>query len=153
MLTAVPHHWFSWDFSLFNKGESVAEIDMSSWREKGSVTVSNSTYRVYREGLFSGEFILESNGTVHARARKPSAMTRRLVINVGGSEFELRPRSALSRKFHLLSGGAVVGTLSPGGFLSCRMHIDLSEDLPLPIRAFVVWLALLLWKRESEAAS
>lgn len=153
MLTAIPRHWFSWDFTLFDKGESLAEIGMSSWREKGRVTVSNTTYRVYREGFFTGAFVLESNGTVLARAEKPSAMTRKVVVHFGGSQFELKPRSGLSRKFQLLSGGAIVGTLSPAGFLSRRMNIELSEDLPLLIKVFVVWLTVLLWKRESEAAT
>jgi hypothetical protein len=150
MLTAIPRHWFSWHFTLLERDESLGEIDLSSWCEKGSLAVSNTTYRVYREGLFSGAFILESNGEVMARAEKPSAMTRRVVVYFGGAQFELRPRSALSRTFQLLSGGTIVGSLSPSGFLSRRMDIELSEDLPLPIRAFVVWLTVVLWKRDSE---
>jgi hypothetical protein len=151
-MLAIPRNWFSWDFTLFDEGHSLAKIRMSSWREKGTLTIADQTYRVYREGLFSGSFILESRGTVLARAAKPSAMTRRLVVDCGGSEFELKPLSAFSRKFQLRSGGAIVGTLSPGGFLSRRMNVELSPDLPLPARVFVVWLAVLLWKRESESA-
>jgi hypothetical protein len=79
-------------------------------------------------------------------------MTRRLVVDVGTAQFELRPPSAMSRKFHLLSGATIIGTLSPGGFLSRRMNIDLPVDLPLPTRAFVVWLTVFSWKRESQAA-
>jgi hypothetical protein len=150
MLTAIPRHWFSWDFTLLEKDESLAKIDVSSWREKGTLTVANTTYRVYREGLFSGAFILESNGAVLARAEKPSALTRRVVVYFGNAQFELKPRSALSRTFQLLAGGTVVGSLSPSGFLSRRMDIELSRELPLPIRAFVVWLTVVLWKRDSE---
>jgi hypothetical protein len=153
MLTAIPHHWFSWDFSLLDKGEPLAEIDMSSWREKGSLRVSDSSYLVYRERVLSGDFLLEANGTVIARAKKASAMTRRLLLTVADSQFELKPRSALTRKFDLLSNGVIVGTLAPHGFLNRRMSVDLPEDLPLPIRSFVVWLTLLMWKRESEAAA
>jgi hypothetical protein len=151
MLTAIPRHWFSWDFTLFEKDRSLAEIDMSAWREKGELTVTNTTYRVYREGLFSGAFILEGNGAVVARAEKPSAMTRRVVLNFGSTQFELKPRSTLFfRTFHLLSGKRIVGTLSPRGFLSRRMDIELSDDIPLPIKVFVVWLTVLLWKRDSD---
>jgi hypothetical protein len=32
------------------------------------------------------------------------------------------------------------------------MNIDLPENLPLPVRAFVIWLTVLLWKREAQAA-
>ena len=151
MLTAIPRHWFSWDVTLFEKDRSLAEIDMSAWREKGEVTVANTTYRVFREGLFSGDFVLEGNGLVVARAEKPSATTRRVVLTFGSTHFELKPRFTLfSRTFNLLAGRQVVGTLSPRGFLSRRMDIELSEDLPLPIKVFVVWLTVLLWKRDSD---
>ena len=39
------------------------------------------------------------------------------------------------------------------GFLSRLMNVELPDDLPLPIRALVVWLTLLLWKRDSEAGT
>jgi hypothetical protein len=151
MLTAIPRNWFSWDFTLVDEGHPLAEIGMSSWREKGTLTIANQTYRIFREGFFSGSFVLESSGAILARAAKPSAMTRRLIIDCNGSEFELKPVSAFTRKFQLLSRGAIVGTLSPRGFLSRRMNVELSPDLPLPARVFVVWLAVLMWKRESES--
>jgi hypothetical protein len=39
MLTAIPRHWFSWDFTLFEKGVPFAQLAMSLWREKGGFTV------------------------------------------------------------------------------------------------------------------
>ncbi len=153
MLTANPQSWFSWDFTLVKNGESLADIDLSSWREKGALTVASSTYRVYREGLCSGAFLLESNGTVVARAHKPSAWTRRLVLDFGGAQFELKPRSAFTRGFHLLKDERIVGTLLPASFLTRKINVELPEDLPLQIRAFIVWLTVMLWKRDASAAT
>jgi hypothetical protein len=153
MLTASPRSWFSWNFTLAKDGESLADIDLSSWREKGALTVANSSYRVHREGLFSGAFVLESNGTVAARAHKPSAWTRRLVIEVDGAQFELRPRSAFTRGFQLFKGERIVGNLSPASWLNRKLDVELPEDLPLLIKAFVVWLTVLLWKRDADAAA
>jgi hypothetical protein len=153
MLTANPRSWFSWDFTLAQDGKSLANIDLSSWREKGDLTVANSSYRVYREGICSGAFILESNGKIVARARKPSAWTRRLLIEIGGTQFELRPKSALTRGFRLLKGEQVVGTLSPASIWSRKINVELPEDIPLLTRAFVVWLTVLLWRRDANAAA
>lgn len=153
MLTANPHSWFSWDFTLAKNGESIANIDLSSWREKGALTVANATYRISREGLCSGAFLLESNGTVLARARKPSAWTRRLVLDFGGAKFELKPQSAFARGFQLLEDERIVGTLLPDSFLTRKFNVELPEDLPLQIRAFIVWLTVLLWKRDASAAA
>jgi hypothetical protein len=152
MLTANPRSWFSWDFILAKDGESLATIDLSSWREKGALNVANLPYRVYREGVWSGAFVLESNGAIVARAHKPSAWTRRLVIEVNGVQFELKPLSSFTRGFRLLKGEKVVGTLSPASIWNRKINVELPEDIPLSIRAFVVWLAVLLWRRDASAA-
>ncbi len=115
--------------------------------------MANSTYRVYREGLCSGAFVLESNGTVVARANKPSAWTRRFVLEFGGTQFELKPQSAFTRGYKLINGERIVGTLSPASFLSRKINVELPEDLPIQIRAFVVWLTVLLWRRDASAAA
>jgi hypothetical protein len=152
MLTANPRSWLSWDFTLAKDGKSLADIDLSSWREKGNLIVANSPYRVYREGICSGAFVLESNGAVVARAYKPSAWTRRLVIEVGGVQFELKPLSAFTRGFRLLQGEKTIGTLSAARMWNRKMNVELPEDIPLLTRAFVVWLAVLLWRRDAAAA-
>jgi hypothetical protein len=36
---------------------------------------------------------------------------------------------------------------------SRRANIDLPAEWPLPTRAFLFWLALLMWKQEQAAAS
>lgn len=149
MLTAVPRHWFSWDFTLTDGEKPLAEIDSSWWREKGVLTIADKPYRVYREGPL-GAFVLESNGNVLARAEKPSAFSRRIVLHYSGTRYELKPRHVLSRTFQLLKGTAVVGALSPKGLPSRRMDIDLPEELPLAVRVFVVWLTVMLRKRDSD---
>ena len=153
MLTAYPRSWLSWDFTLAKDGQALASIDLSSWREKGNIIVANATYRVYREGLCSGAFVLESNGTVVARASKPSAWTRRLVMEVGGAQFELKPLSAFGRGFRLLKGETTIGTLSPASMWNRRINVELPEYIPLPSRAFLVWLTVLLWRRAANAAA
>jgi hypothetical protein len=151
MLTAKPQSWLNWDFTLARNGEFLANIDLSIWRERGGFTVADTSYRTYREGLFSGAFILEANGAVVARAYKPSAWTRRLIIEFDDVQLELKPLSALRRGFQLKSGARTIGTVVPRGFLSRGIDIDLPDDLPLPLRAFVVWLVVMLWRREANA--
>jgi hypothetical protein len=153
MLTANPRHWYSWDFRLAKNGTSLAHIDLSSWWEKGSLTVANSSCRVYREGLFFGAFVLESKGSIVARAHKPSAWSRKLVIEAGGERFELKPQSSFTRGFKLLRDNRVVGTLSAASFLTRKINVELPEDLPLQLRAFFVWLTVLLWRRDASGAA
>jgi hypothetical protein len=74
-------------------------------------------------------------------------------LDFGGAQFELKPQSPFTRGFQLLKGKRIVGTLLPASFLTRKINVELPEDLPLQIRAFIVWLTVLLWKRDASAAA
>jgi len=152
MLEAVPNNFFSWDFTVMDGPRPVAEIDVSRWREKGQLTVEGTPYEVYREGLMSGAFILESAGSVLARAEKPSAFQRLFLVEHEGRQYTLRARTAFLREFILLDGSTEIGSLSPEGIFTRRMAADLPEHLPLPVRIFLIWLTVILWKRDTDSA-
>lgn len=153
MLQAVPKHWYSWDYTVFDGQHPIAELDVSWWREKGILTIDGIAHRVYREGIMSGAFLLELDSEIVARAEKPSPLTRRIVMQCGGSTYTLAPRYPFGRSFRLVDPAGIIGTLSPRGILSRRMNIDLPAGLPLAVRVFVVWLTVILWKRDSDAAA
>ena len=81
MLEAVPKTWLSWDYSIVDGSTTIADMDLSLWREKGQVTTGNEVYSVYREGLAQGAFVLALDGTILARAEKPSALRRSFTID------------------------------------------------------------------------
>ncbi|HTU99760.1 MAG TPA: hypothetical protein VMF13_04425 [Luteitalea sp.] len=153
MLTATPKRWFSWDFTIEEGDRQVAAIDVSSWRERGTLTVDGVDHRVYREGILTGDFILEAAGTVVARAEKPSAFRRVFLIEYHGRRYVLQPTSVLSRGMTLLEGDRSVGVIAPGGILTRRADVELPEDMPLAVRVFVIWLTVILWKRDSDAGA
>lgn len=153
MLTATPKRWFSWDFTVQEGSNPVAKLDLSLWREKGTITVQGKDYRVYREGWMSGYYYLENAGAVLARAEKPSAFRRTLVIEHAGRAYTLQARSPFGRTFVLLQGGGEVGRIRPLGLFTRRAEVDLPESLPLAVRVFALWLVVILWKRESDSAA
>jgi len=152
MLTAIPRSWFSWDFALTDGDTPLGDIDFSAWREKGELKIGGAPYRVYREAML-GPFVLESGSGVVARAVKPSSLSRRFIIEYGHAQYELQPASFFSRGFQLMAGSTPIGTLSASGFLTRRMNIDLPKSLPLPVRAFIAWLVIMLWRRDASAAT
>ena len=153
MLKAIPKRWFSWDFTVMEGSQPVADIDVSWWREKGLLTVHGTDYTVYREGLMSGAFILELDGTVLARAEKPSTFHRAFLIEHAGKQYTLRAKSAFRRAFLLLDGSREIGALSPEGIFTRRATVEFPEELPLPAKVFIIWLAVILWKRDSDSAA
>jgi signal transduction histidine kinase len=151
-LTLVPRRWYSWDFDLVDGDRRLAGLEMSWWREKGVLTVDGVDHRIYRESL-AGDFVLEQNGTVVARATKLSVWTNSFVLTCGGHEYSLRKRSMWRREFVLRSGQTEIGSLVPRNMWTRHAQVTLPPDWPLAVRAFVIWLTILIWKRESDSAA
>jgi len=150
MLELVPLRWFSLDFSILQEGSPIAEIKYSSWRERGTLTVGGSSYKVYREGLMSCQFILELNGTCLAHAEKPSWRYRSFTVQHDGKTHILKAESAFSQKFLLLENDRQIGSISPARMFKRKAMADLPDELPLPIKVFLLWLTVILWKHNSE---
>lgn len=153
MLQIAPLRWFSWDFRVFEESQAVADIDISWWRERGELTVRGGTFRVSRTGMLSGDFLLESGTGIVARATKPSFLRRSFVVQHEAKTYTLRARSSFRRSFVLLEGDREVGAIVPDGFWTRRASANLPGEVALPVQVFLIWLAVLLWKREAEAAT
>ena len=157
MLRAAPTSWWSQDYKLLEGDTVVAIIDVSCWREAGELNVKGASYRVYREGLMSGAFILEglleTGGQIRARAEKPSALHRSFLVEHGGRQYTLEAESAFLRKFVLAEGGQLRGSVYPESAFTRSAVVDFPEELPLAVRVFMFWLVMILWKRASDAAA
>ena len=152
-LRAVPKGWWSWTFGVFDDQKKIAELSFAWMREAGVLQISDTTYRFYRRGAFSGLFILEGNGEAIAHAEKPSAMIRSFKVQYGGKSYTLEAESIFRRKFVLRDGGSAIGSIIPESACCRDAQIDLPAELPLPVRLFMVWLTLLLWKRAADSAA
>jgi hypothetical protein len=155
MLHAIPKYWFSWDFNLCGAmGEAIAEICLSSWRERGSVVLSGTEYRIHRQGL-AGSFLLEEpDSTTAASAVKTSVLYREFTIHQGTQKYTLKSISAFGREFGLFKGEERIGSIQPESWWGRRAKVEFADEVHPLIQAFAVWLTLLLWKRDaSESAS
>jgi hypothetical protein len=152
MLRAIPKGWFSPDYTVFANDIAVADIDLSFMSESSEITINGGIYKAYREGWVSGAFVLESAGSTLARAEKPSALYRSFIVEYGKRKFSLEAESAVLRKFVLAEGGQEIGSIAPDHAFTSRAMIDLPEDIVLPVRVFMFWLVVILWKRDSETA-
>ncbi|MCX6559393.1 MAG: hypothetical protein NTZ26_02655 [Candidatus Aminicenantes bacterium] len=151
ILHAVPKAWLAWDFDVRDDADQpLGEARLSSWRERGAVCAGNVEYRVFRESLL-GAFVLEKEGLPLARAVKPSALLRSFEIELEGRAFTLKALSPVRRAMVLSEGGVVVGTIEPEGILTRQARIKMLDELPLVLKLFVIWLTLLIWKRESDS--
>jgi|GEM_PF-1088804 hypothetical protein len=147
MLTAEPRGLSS-DYEVRDDdGRRVGDVCLSTWLARGRIRVGDASYRVRRDGGFFGSISLCGPDGLSARAVPLRAFSRAFLIRFGERSFVLRSPSAWFREIRLLEEDQVIGTAVPEGVWSSRAHFDLPAALPVELRLFVIWLALLAWGR------
>jgi hypothetical protein len=149
-MTMVPRRWYSWDFSVMSGDRTLAVLDLASWRERADIMVGDVTHRVFREHAMSGDFIIEAGGRELARATKPSAFRHTTIVHHGGKDYTLRKVSMWRRGFVLMDGERQIGSIAPESLWTRRATAQLPPDWPVAIKAFVIWLVIILWKRDAN---
>ncbi len=152
MLQAKPVGLFSPDFKIEAEGREISYLDLGCWREAGEIQVQDKPYRLSREGLMSGAFVLETEGWPVARATKPSAFRSFFELEIDSRRYSLTRASMFTRAFSVLDGDSEVGRIRPAGFLSRRALIQLPAEWPQAVQIFVFWLVVIIWNRD-EASS
>lgn len=138
---------------VFKRGaEDVARLDLSWWRERGVLSTGGHSFTIRRTRAPGRPFVLEREGQEVARAEKPSAFRSRFVLFLGDERCELRKPHVLSRAFVLYRGEHAVGEIAKKGLTGRRATLDLPDAWPLPLQAFVFFLARIVWNREQSAS-
>jgi hypothetical protein len=153
MLEAVPRGIFSRTYAVEDGGETLAELDVSRWREAAEVEISGRRFTLHRQGWIDGVFVLEEEGVQMVHAVKPSAFRSQFEVHVEGRVYTLRREALFSRRFGLYDGEHRVGGVEPAGVFTRRARIDLPRTWHAGIHVFVFWLVLLIWNRERRAAA
>ena len=153
MIEAVPKHIFSRDFVLHSPDGSLVELDVSNWRDRAEFDLEGVEYRLYREGMVTGDFILERAGVVIARATKPSVFRERFELEVSGHSVSMKKLSLWRRGFGVFDGEQLVGSIAPAGLFTRRTIVTMPDDWALALQLFLFWLVLLMWRRNAAAAN
>lgn len=126
---------------------------MSHIRESAEGEVDKRAVRFYRDGMFRGPYLLDVDGRTIATALKPSAFRFRLEISFGDVVCELRKKGIFRSRFELVLDGRVIGEVRRESMWRRSVRVDLPDSWPEVLQAFVLWLGLIMWKREAAASS
>ncbi|MEO6709391.1 MAG: hypothetical protein ABIP42_07415 [Planctomycetota bacterium] len=150
-LTAIPVSWISWSYEL-RAGDAAAGTIVIPWLgEQGTFTSSGRSWTMAREAWLHGSFLMKQAGRSFATADKPGAFFRSFQVSFDNEYFIWEAESPWGRSFLLRKGNAVIGSMRPVHTFSRRAAIDLPDDLSLERKAFLVWLALLMWRRHQSS--
>ena len=153
MLKAKPSGFFSWDFDLYEDERLVGQMGMAWFQEGGRFVWKGSEYQLFREGLWSGSFLLQLDGQTLADATKVSPFLRCFDVRVGDRTLILKAASAFTRQFQLIACDVIVGFVTPDGLFSRQCTISFPDDLTLPVQIFLFWLVVLMWRRAAQSSS
>jgi hypothetical protein len=151
-MEAIATGIFNLKFRLLGQNQRLlGELETSVWTSNGQLELEEGTYQLYREGRFTGAFLLELDGKVVARAVKPSAFRNRFEIETPDRQLVLLKPSSINRRLIILDGENEMGSIYPLGTFTRRTHVDLPDDWPVPVRAFLFWIVFNVWKRANAA--
>lgn len=152
MLRAEPSNWFSWGYDVLENNRHLTTVDLAWVREAGSFELEGQHFHISREPGW-GDFVLTAKGNVICRAKKLSAWFRSFQVVIGGQQLTLEAASPFHRAFVLSQAGATVGEIRPQGILSRKAVVALPESLSRAIQVFLLWLVIIMWRRQSNAAT
>lgn len=158
MLRAVPDGCSSNSFTVFDRGGTpVGRVELSKrlWRESAKLEAGGARYEAHYKGRAGKEFVLQTeDGRVVIVAEKPSVWRNRFVFEHAGNRYELKKGSVWGSVFVLCQEGVgPVGSVRSKGFFKRQWTVGLPEELPLEVKAFVVWLMIIAYKRAMMAAA
>lgn len=140
-------------YAISRNGAPVGEIECAPMWERAAIAIGGTTYLAGREGKVTGKFYLQANGNRRlVSAEKPSALRRLFTVQAGGRTLTLKAASAFGRAFVLTEREIQVGSIAPLGWFTRKCRAELPDDLALEVQAFLIWLVILLWRRQEQAA-
>ena len=147
-MTAEPQDALARRYRLVVGGATVTEITFPALGPSTAAPIDGQTYRLRRTGVLRDHFTLETDGgAVIASATQRDPLRRELAVEVGARRLTLSAASPLHSAYHLLEDERRVGAVHPRGALRHGAEADLPDALPLEASVFVLWVALLLWRR------
>lgn len=145
-LELVSPRVVSGDFEVRRAFREPVQVEYWRVRERASFDMGGRGYLCRRTGLLGWDFRLLEDGGELAAARRNLTL-RRFVIQHGTDELELRSGSAGWTPFILFRDGRPIGRLDRRSPRGRSALAELPADLPEPLRIFVIYLAVVAWRR------
>lgn len=117
----------------------------STGSESCAFDADGDSYRVSRN--WRRAFILSGSSGEIAKAEPAGGPW---TVNSSHVHLELVRASFWNQSWEVRRFGEPVGLLRPAGFFNSTSTAELPEDLPLPLRLFLIYLAELLWTRPKQ---
>jgi hypothetical protein len=136
-------------YTLTRDSAEIGEIDCGGMGKPAAFTTGSETYRPAADSVVRQKFHLDAGGARLADAAPAGMTLRSFTVHAGAKTYTLQGGSWFSRNFVLIENGTEVGRIGRTGLFTARCKAELPDDMPLPAQAFLIWLALITWRRQT----
>jgi len=158
MLQVVPAGVFSTAYDVLENGQSKGRIEhrMLSMRDEAIISAGERTFSARRPRAFRSAAVLESpEGTLLANAEKETFWRENYRIELEGSTLYLRQQMMSWRgTFTITDEAGEIGSIRREKAFSRRMLVELTTASPPPLEVaeFLVWIVLMVQRRQTAAS-
>lgn len=128
----------------------VAELRCSRWRSQATLSVDGRSLELRRSGVLRRRYSLTLAAAPLVEVIRPSAWSSRLTFAFDGVEYEARNEAWFSSTLLVESRGRTIGRIRRKGAFCSGAIVELPDRLPVAVRTFLGWVAMVRW---SEAAA
>ena len=145
-LRVVPTRPRSRDLTVLQENQPVARIVFTWLTGIGKLIIGDRTYTVRRTHRGLQSFVLEQEGQAIAGAQCKRTLFRQVcIVEYAGRQYPIEARSTFRRKLVVREGVQYAGYIEPERAFARPCRACLPASLPMPVRAFIIALAMRLW--------
>jgi hypothetical protein len=142
------------ELPVLRSGTPVAVLRASNWKEAATAVVGDREWIfTKRKGELRGRWSTEPEDTARLRARSSSFWKTRWTLDLEGRPVEMQSVSMWRGSHRYLSGGQRLAESGSTGWWSSRPILDADDALPLHQQVFLLWLELVLNRRNTAVAA
>ena len=138
----------SQEFTIFEGETLLTELKINPSQYSGAWTLGLERWEVYCDAGLIGstrEYYMEANGELKGRAHKRGILSTTHVVEFEGQTYALEKESVFLRQFTLRKEGQSLGAIYPELPVKMTAVAELPAAMPVPLKIFLIFLALLWW--------
>jgi hypothetical protein len=142
------------EMPVLRDGSPVALLRASNWKESATAVVGDREWIfLKRKGELTGRWAAEPEDVARLRARPASWWRGTWTVDLEGRPVEVQNVSMWKSTRRYLAGGTQIARSGSTGGWSPRPTLDADASLPLHQQVFLLWLELVISRRNSAAAT
>ena len=142
------------ELPVLRDGSAVAVLRASNWKEAATAIIGDRVWAfAKRRGELTGRWEAEPSDTARLRAAPKSFWKTTWTVDLEGRPVEMQNASMWSGTHRYLSGGKQVAESGTTGRWSPRPTLTADDALPLHQQVFLLWLGLVLSRRNAAVAA